>query len=71
MKNLNLNNKTLNTTKRVLKKTLNKLPDRAIEAGTALAVTKALGSNRRTATFVSTITVLVLTHVIIEWAKTE
>lgn len=59
------------TTIKVAKKVLRQVPPRAIEAGAALMIGKALKGNRKATSIVTGIGVLALAHYIIEWASKD
>jgi hypothetical protein len=58
-------------TTKIAKKILRQVPPRAIEAGTALVIGKALKGKRRTTQVVTAIGVIAISHYIVEWASRD
>jgi hypothetical protein len=53
------------------KQALRKVPNKAIEAGTALVVGKVLKGSKVTTKVVAAIAVIVISHYVIEWASKD
>lgn len=62
-----MNPKTTQTAKKILRS----IPPRAIEAGAAIVLGKALKGNRKATGLVTAIGVIAISHYIVEWASKE
>lgn len=64
-----MNTKTVNKVATEAKKVIRHIPPRAVEAGTALIIGKALKGSKRGTHLMASVGALVAAHYIYEWAK--